>query len=239
MTKKMPDATAACTRLLSEAGVALVPATPSGAPDCIRFSYAVADDVLMDALARVRKGPSSDNNADLRFRGFPEPENAARGRHFSGDGMHTLDWKHAWTGRLLTTAPTRPQALKLLEPQLDSCNARLIGEVASGKLPFLNLPFRSSLTARLKALTPQLRRFKHMVVLGIGGSALGTRALQKGLFPSAGSPEPPGAVAVDPGQRGRRRARSADVHPSIPKKPSSSPSANPAEPSKRWPSTFS
>ncbi|MFQ8737324.1 MAG: hypothetical protein ACLSAH_16095 [Bilophila wadsworthia] len=28
--------------------------------------------------------------------------------------MHTLDWKHAWTGRLLTTAPTRPQALKLL-----------------------------------------------------------------------------------------------------------------------------
>lgn len=46
--------------------------------------------------------------------------------------MHTLDWKHAWTGRLLTTAPTRPQALKLLEPQLDSCNARLIGEVASG-----------------------------------------------------------------------------------------------------------
>ena len=89
--------------------------------------------------------------------------------------MHTLDWKHAWTGRLLTTAPTRPQALKLLEPQLDSCNARLIGEVASGKLPFLNLPFRSSLTARLKALTPQLRRFKHMVVLGIGGSALGVQ----------------------------------------------------------------
>ena len=102
--------------------------------------------------------------------------------------MHTLDWKHAWTGRLLTTAPTRPQALKLLEPQLDSCNARLIGEVASGKLPFLNLPFRSSLTARLKALTPQLRRFKHMVVLGMGGSALGTRALQKAFFPQQDLP---------------------------------------------------
>ena len=134
--EKMPDATAACTRLLSEAGVALVPGDAFGAPD----------------------------------------------------GMHTLDWKHAWTGRLLTTAPTRPQALKLLEPQLDSCNARLIGEVASGKLPFLNLPFRSSLTARLKALTPQLRRFKHMVVLGIGGSALGTRALQKAFFPQQDLP---------------------------------------------------
>ena len=102
--------------------------------------------------------------------------------------MHTLDWKHAWAGRLLTTAPTRPQALKLLEPQLDSCNARLIGEVASGKLPFLNLPFRSSLTARLKALTPRLRRFRHMVVLGIGGSALGTRALQKAFFPQQDLP---------------------------------------------------
>ena len=48
--EKMPDATAAC-----EAGVALVPGDAFGAPDCIRFSYAVADDVLMDALARVRK----------------------------------------------------------------------------------------------------------------------------------------------------------------------------------------
>ncbi len=102
--------------------------------------------------------------------------------------MHTLDWKHAWTGRLLTTASTRPQALKRLEPQLDGCTARLIGEVTSGKLPFLNLPFRNSLTARLKALTPHLRRFRHMVLLGIGGSALGTRALQKAFFPQQDRP---------------------------------------------------
>ena len=47
--------TGPCPRLLSEAGVALVPGDAFGAPDCIRFSYAVADDVLMDALARVRK----------------------------------------------------------------------------------------------------------------------------------------------------------------------------------------
>lgn len=102
--------------------------------------------------------------------------------------MHTLDWKHAWTGRLLSSAPTRPQALKQLEPQLDNCTARLVGEVTSGKLPFLNLPFRSSLTARLKALTPRLRRFRHMLVLGIGGSALGTRALQKAFFPQQDRP---------------------------------------------------
>ena len=51
----MPDATAVCTRLLEEAKVAAVPGDAFGAPDCIRFSYAVADDVLMDALARIRK----------------------------------------------------------------------------------------------------------------------------------------------------------------------------------------
>lgn len=128
--------------------------------------------------------------------------------------------------------PTRPQALKLLEPQLDSCNARLIGEVASGKLPFLNLPFRSSLTARLKALTPRLRRFRHMVVLGIGGSALGTRALQKAFFPQQDLPnhQGPWLWILDNVDADVLEAR---CPPSTPKKPLSSPSANPAGPSKR------
>lgn len=54
-TESMPDASAVCTRLLDEARVALVPGDPFGDPACVRFSYAVADDVLMDALARVRK----------------------------------------------------------------------------------------------------------------------------------------------------------------------------------------
>lgn len=54
-TPEMPDATSVCTHLLNEVGVALVPGVPFGDPRCIRFSYAVADDVLMDALGRVRK----------------------------------------------------------------------------------------------------------------------------------------------------------------------------------------
>ena len=44
-----------CEQLLYSKRVAVVPGDAFGAPDCIRFSYAVADDVLMDALARVRK----------------------------------------------------------------------------------------------------------------------------------------------------------------------------------------
>ncbi|MEG2004835.1 MAG: aminotransferase class I/II-fold pyridoxal phosphate-dependent enzyme, partial [Bilophila sp.] len=54
-TPDMPDATSVCTMLLDKAGVALVPGDPFGDPACVRFSYAVADDVLMDALTRVRK----------------------------------------------------------------------------------------------------------------------------------------------------------------------------------------
>lgn len=101
--------------------------------------------------------------------------------------MPILDWKHAWTGRLADAFSDESHAFRI-SPQLDSCSARLVGEVTAGRLPFLNLPFRTSLTARLRTLTPHLRRFKHMVVLGIGGSALGTRALQKAFFPQQDRP---------------------------------------------------
>ena len=54
-TKEMPDSAALCTRLLEEAGVALVPGSAFGNDNCIRISYAVADDVLEDALHSIGK----------------------------------------------------------------------------------------------------------------------------------------------------------------------------------------
>jgi aspartate aminotransferase len=54
-TPEMPDSAAMCTRLLEEAGVALVPGSAFGDDRCVRFSYAVADEVLMTALAKVGK----------------------------------------------------------------------------------------------------------------------------------------------------------------------------------------
>ena len=54
-TPQMPDSAAMCTRLLEEAGVALVPGSAFGDDRCVRFSYAVADEVLMTALTRVGK----------------------------------------------------------------------------------------------------------------------------------------------------------------------------------------
>lgn len=47
------NSTELCTRLLDKAHVAVVPGAAFGDDNCIRFSYAVADDVLADALARV------------------------------------------------------------------------------------------------------------------------------------------------------------------------------------------
>ncbi|WP_165078429.1 MULTISPECIES: pyridoxal phosphate-dependent aminotransferase [unclassified Desulfovibrio] len=47
------DSTALCSYLLDEAHVALVPGAAFGDDNCVRLSYAVADDTLADALGRV------------------------------------------------------------------------------------------------------------------------------------------------------------------------------------------
>ncbi|MCJ2166182.1 MULTISPECIES: pyridoxal phosphate-dependent aminotransferase [unclassified Pseudodesulfovibrio] len=52
-TEDAPDSASMCTKILEEVGVALVPGSAFGDDKCIRFSYAVADEVLKDALNRV------------------------------------------------------------------------------------------------------------------------------------------------------------------------------------------
>ena len=53
--ERVHNSTELCTYLLEEAHVALVPGAAFGDDTCIRFSYAVADDVLQRALAQVGK----------------------------------------------------------------------------------------------------------------------------------------------------------------------------------------
>jgi len=55
----LEDDVAICEWLLEDAGVALVPGTAFGAPGFIRFSYAVSQDTLEDAVARIRKAAES------------------------------------------------------------------------------------------------------------------------------------------------------------------------------------
>lgn len=52
-SKKHPDSTSFCTALLDAEGVALVPGIAFGNDNCVRISYAVADDVLEEALTRI------------------------------------------------------------------------------------------------------------------------------------------------------------------------------------------
>lgn len=54
-SSRMPDDTSMCTMLLEQARVAVMPGRAFGDPRCLRFSYSVADKVLMDALGRIRK----------------------------------------------------------------------------------------------------------------------------------------------------------------------------------------
>ena len=52
--ESIPNSTALCSMLLDKAGVALVPGNGFGDPNCVRFSYAVADDVLVESLGKIR-----------------------------------------------------------------------------------------------------------------------------------------------------------------------------------------
>ncbi len=51
--RRLDDDVALCTWLLEEAGVALVPGTAFGAPGHVRFSYAVAQETLEEAVQRI------------------------------------------------------------------------------------------------------------------------------------------------------------------------------------------
>ncbi|CCH49766.1 pyridoxal phosphate-dependent aminotransferase [Pseudodesulfovibrio piezophilus] len=54
-TEDAPDSASLCTKILEEAGVALVPGSAFGDDRCIRFSYAVDETTLRQALSRVGK----------------------------------------------------------------------------------------------------------------------------------------------------------------------------------------
>ena len=53
--KTLSDDLVICEWLLEEAGVALVPGTEFGAPGFVRFSYAVSQDTLEDAVSRIAR----------------------------------------------------------------------------------------------------------------------------------------------------------------------------------------
>ncbi len=92
---------------------------------------------------------------------------------------HALDWTNALTGRMAGLVPENtPFAARAAE-----LSRRLAAETGGGTLPFMTLPFRAALEKDIPRVMDDLAHCRHMLVLGIGGSALGARALQKAFAP--------------------------------------------------------
>ena len=74
------------------------------------------------------------------------------------------------------------EEIKKLKPKVREIDAQLKEQREKGALPFLNLPYQDDLVKELKALSEEQKGlWDNLVVLGIGGSALGGIALHRGL----------------------------------------------------------
>ncbi|MDQ7032980.1 MAG: glucose-6-phosphate isomerase [Desulfonauticus sp.] len=92
--------------------------------------------------------------------------------------MGFLNWHQAYAGGLKQN---------IGQEKLYNIQAKLQQEYSN--LPFLNLKHLSELIPALQGISSQLTRFKNMLILGIGGSALGPKALQQSFYPTQNLPE--------------------------------------------------
>lgn len=96
---------------------------------------------------------------------------------------HMLEWSRAYAHRLNREAAAPSQA------RHREIGQRLAREMAAGQLPFLTMPYRAKLEVEMAPLIPRIKGYKHMLLLGIGGSALGARAMQRAFAPGQDGPE--------------------------------------------------
>lgn len=104
---------------------------------------------------------------------------------------HILDFSYAFTGRLAAPKASSPESLWkpfVHEEQAMELARRLHEEVHRGSLPFLDLSFLDSLAKALPETLAALPSAKHLVLLGVGGSSLGAKALQKAFAPGQDRP---------------------------------------------------
>ncbi len=99
---------------------------------------------------------------------------------------NVLEWSRAYTGRLTEADKSKGSELA------SHFQARLNKEVSSGVLPFLSMPYRTRLEEDMERVLPGITKFRHMLLLGIGGSALGLRAIQRAFAPGQDLPNPSG-----------------------------------------------
>lgn len=97
---------------------------------------------------------------------------------------HSLIWINSFIGCLSDASlDAGPFAARAKE-----CSERLGRELDAGILPFISLPFRQNLEKAIPLALHAVSHCRHMLLLGIGGSALGARALQKAFAPGQDRP---------------------------------------------------
>jgi glucose-6-phosphate isomerase len=73
-------------------------------------------------------------------------------------------------------------SLQALAPRLDACHQNLTAALQAGRLGFMELPYQGQVVKEIRQVAkPLLEWCWDVVVLGIGGSALGARALHQAL----------------------------------------------------------
>ncbi len=97
---------------------------------------------------------------------------------------HHLDWTHAFTARLQGLCVEQSS----FAARAGEAARRLKEESEANLLPYLSMPFAEELERDLPQVLEGIRACKHMILLGIGGSALGARALQKAFSPAQDRP---------------------------------------------------
>ena len=122
-----------------------------------------------------------------------------------------IDYKNVTSAVIGVKDGITPNQLKLLEKKIKPLISKINKQRKAGETPFRDLPYNKRISRRVNAVVKTLRKeCDYLVILGIGGSALGNIALNTALRPflpdprdkKSGRPELFVMDNVDPAQFG-------------------------------------
>lgn len=98
------------------------------------------------------------------------------------NGLLTLDFNNLMA-EAVGEAGLTAKDLEAIGEALTTAAKNVEGQYKKGQLPFMDLPFQSEELKTYQAVADNFKKLDNFVVLGIGGSALGTRAVFNALKP--------------------------------------------------------
>ena len=97
-------------------------------------------------------------------------------------GLPALDFNNLMAGAIGSAGLTDDD-LSQIKAALTTAVKNVNSQYKKGGLPFMDLPFQTEDIRKYQVLADNLKKFDTLVVLGIGGSALGTKAVFNALRP--------------------------------------------------------